>query len=416
MKDVLKTLLESDALDDGLKGQLQEAWNAKLEEATEQARTEVEEEVRSDLARRYETDRAKMVEAMNTFMTEAIEKELREFNDDRQQVYATRAKLAKQIRENNESHAARIAESAKALEGFVLGKVKGELTEFMTDKKELAEEKKQVAKMLKEHKEDLNTVTAGRINQLEKFVVKKLSEEIGEFETDKKELVEQKVRMAREAKTKLDETRKAFVTRSAALVESTLRESLKKEFVSFRSDIKEARENHFGRKLFEAFAAEYMTSYLSEGSEVKNLQAKLTESKSQTKKALDKLEEQQGLIRGLDRKVKVSEDSRKRGKIMSELLSPLSTEHKDTMDIVLSQVKTEKLREAFKKHLPSVLNEGTKGIKRVSKNLTESRTHKKPVAITGNRQQKQTVEANTETNNVPEGTEVVRLQALAGIK
>jgi len=416
--DVLKSLLESEALDESLKTQLAETFEAKLEEAREEVRETVEAEVRSDLARRYETDRAKMVEAMDKFMTEAISKELREFNDDRQQVYATRAKLAKQIRENKENHAAQVQESIKALEGFVLSNVKGELKEFMTDKVELAEEKKVVATMLNEHKANLNKVTAGRITDLEKFVVKKLTEEIGEFETDKQALVEAKVNMAREAKVKLDETRKTFITRSAALVEKTLRESLSKEFTTFRDDIKEARENHFGRKIFEAYAAEYMTSYLSEGSEVKKLQGKLEESKSQTKTALTKLTEQQDLIKGLDRKVKVSEDSQKRAKIMSELLSPLSSENKGTMDIVLSNVKTSKLREAFKKHLSSVLNESThRGIRGAKETITESAAQKKTVAISGNREDKQPVKASVqEVTDASDGAEVYRLRALAGIK
>lgn len=414
--DVLKSLLKSDTLDEAVKAQLSEAWETKLEEAREEVREEVEAETRADLARRYETDRAKMVEAMDKFMTEAISKELREFNDDRQQVYATRAKLAKQIRENKENHQAQVQESIKALNGFVLNNVKGELKEFMTDKVELAEEKKVVANMLTEHKANLNKVTAGRINELEKFVVKKLTEEIGEFETDKKALVEAKVKMAREAKVKLNETRKDFITRSAKLVENTLRESLSKEFTQFRDDIKEARENHFGRKIFEAYAAEYMTSYLSEGSEVKKLQGKLEESKSQTKTALTKLTEQQDIIRGLDRKVKVSEDSQKRNKILSELLSPLSKENKETMDIVLSNVKTSKLREAYKKHLDSVLNEGTRGIS-TKETITESKVQKQPVAITGDRKQKQPVKATeSEVTTAPEGAEVYRLQALAGIK
>lgn len=414
MKDVLKTLLESDVLDENLKTQLKEAWDTKLKETREEMREELETEVRTDLSRRYESDRAKMVEAMDKFITQSVDKELREFNDDRQQVYATRAKLSKQIRENKENHSALVQHSAKALEGFILNKVKDELKEFMTDKRELVLEKRQGAKKLVEHRDALNKVTAGRINKLEKFIVKKLSEEIGEFETDKKLLVEQKVTMARQAKIKLDETRRAFVSRSAGLVEKTLRESLKKEFTQFRDDIKKARENHFGRKVFEAFVAEYMTSYLSEGSEVKKVQVKLDETKLITVKALKRLDTQKELIRTLNNQVKVSEDKAKRGKIMTELLTPLNGENKEVMKIVLNNVKTEKLHEAFKKHLSSVLNENRIDTKK--RTLKESRTQRKVVALTGDRKIQKPVKATGSEDSTKATAEVVRLQALAGIK
>jgi hypothetical protein len=417
MNDVLKTLLESSALDDSLKAQLQEAWENKLNAARSQIKEEVEQEVRKDLSRRYETDRSKMVEAMNKFITEATEKEIREFEEDRKQVFATRAKLAKQIRENKESHSRAVQKSAKALEAFTLHMLKKELREFATDKKIVAEAKRHAKIKVAEARVDMEKVTAERINKLEQFVIKQLSEEIKEFSEDKKALLEQKVKLAREAKAKLDETRKNFVERSATLVEQTMRDALTKEFTQFRNDIKSARENHFGRKIFEAFAAEYMTSYLSEGSEVKKLQAKLNESTAYSAKVLKKLEEQQNFIKTLDKKVKISEDKVKRDRIMTELLSPLSKENRKVMEEVLCNVKTDRLTEAFKKHLPAVLNESRRDVG-VRATLNESAApNRASVAVDGNRKVINKPEA-TETvgNPTPALAEVVRLQALAGIK
>jgi hypothetical protein len=219
--------------------------------------------------------------------------------------------------------------------------------------------------------------------------------------------------MAKEAKAKLDETRKAFVKRSAALVEKTLNESLTKEFNQFRDDIRLARQNHFGRKIFEAFAAEYMTSYLSEGSEVKKLQGLLEESKKQTEKALGKLSEQQSVIEGLGRKIKLSEEASKRSKLMSELLAPLGRENRAVMEEVLANVKTERLREAFQKHLPAVLNESKRDFPK--KTLVESTTTNKKTVITGNREVSKT-NTNEGTTAEVNNAEVFRLRALAGIK
>ena len=58
----------------------------------------------------------------------------------------------------------------------------------------------------------------------------------------------------------------------------------------FKDDIKVARENNFGRKIFEAYTSEYLTSYLHETSEIRKLQSKLNEAEgkiSETSKLLE---------------------------------------------------------------------------------------------------------------------------------
>ncbi|NJO61022.1 MAG: hypothetical protein HC836_23010 [Richelia sp. RM2_1_2] len=417
MENVLKNLLESDALDPQIKQALSEEFENKLNEERAKIREEVEDEVRGHYARRYETDREKMVEAMDRFMTESLTKELSEFAEDRKQVFTARANLAKQIRETKEAREKMAKKSTEVLEAFCVKMLEKELKEFLIDKRELAEAKKAAKKSIEVEKKAVNEAAAQRINKLEHFIIKKLSEEIKEFATDKKALVEQKVKMTREAKAKLDEVRKNFVKRSAELVESHLKDSLNKEFNQFREDIQMARQNYFGRKIFEAFAAEYMTSYLTEGSEVKKLGSLLESSKKQTAKALTKLDEQQKVVASLQKKVALSEDRITRGKIMSELLAPLGRENRAVMEEILQNVKTERLTEAFKKHLPAVLNE-SKRVVDTRRALNESQLSKRTV-ITGNRETKLTEETAVDSNNTVENTEVaevVRLQALAGIR
>ncbi len=413
MENVLKNLLESDTLDPQIKQALSEEWENKLNEERAKIREEVEDNLREEFARRFESDREKMVEAMDKFITESVSKELAEFADDRKQVFAARASLAKQIRETKLAKASAVAKSSKVLEAFVLQMMKKELKEFLIDKHNLVEMKKTLKAKLTEEKKALTETTAHHVNKLENFVVRKLSEEIKEFEFDKKALVEQKVKMAREAKGRLDETRKNFIKRSAELVEENLRSSLSKEFKQFREDIQMARQNHFGRKIFEAFAAEYMTSYLNEGSEIKSLETLLNSSKEQTSKALAKLQEQQKLVNTLHKKVKLSEERATRNKVMSELLAPLGRENRAIMEEVLRGVKTERLHEAFKKHLPAVLNENRRaGDSRKPLNETQSQTR---TVITGNKASNPVVNEEVKEDN-NEAAEVVRLRALAGIR
>ena len=42
-------------------------------------------------------------------------------------------------------------------------------------------------------------------------------------------------------------------------------------------DLENNRQNMFGRRIFEAVAAEFMTSYLAEGTEIRKLQSILAE-------------------------------------------------------------------------------------------------------------------------------------------
>ena len=49
------------------------------------------------------------------------------------------------------------------------------------------------------------------------------------------------------------ELQKQFIKRSAKLVENTVTKTMKAELTQLREDVIKARDNQFGRKLFEAF-------------------------------------------------------------------------------------------------------------------------------------------------------------------
>ena len=97
--------------------------------------------------------------------------------------------------------------------------------------------------------------------------------------------MKQRVKMIEEGKTKIEETRKEFIKRSANLVESTVQDLLRKELTQFRNDIERSRQNAFGSQLFEAFAAEFRTSFFKDNAEVNKLQQKVTEADDKLSKA-----------------------------------------------------------------------------------------------------------------------------------
>ena len=344
MLDALKSLFESDALTDDVKAELQEAWEAKVDEN----RKAVTAELREEFAQKYEHDKSTMVEAIDKLLEERLAEEISEFAEDRQQLAEAKAKYAIAMREN-----------ADLLKGFVLEQLQKEVAELHEDKKAMA----------------------AQHAKLEEFVVEALSKEIAEFHEDKQDLAETKVRLVREAKEHFAKVKTDFIERSAQAVSETVDKALRSEISQLKEDIDEARQNDFGRKLFEAFASEYTNSYLNENSETAKLlnvvatkDKQIAEARVAAKKAIEIAEAQQ-------KENKVLTESVRREKIMSDLVAPLSKDQREIMTDLLESVQTDRLQKSFDKYLPSVIDGNTpakrKAVLSEAKEITGNRTEEK---------------------------------------
>ncbi len=319
-KKIDEILSESVGLSEDTRTQIIGLWDTKITEARE----EVAATLREEFARKFEHDKGQLVESMDRFLTSKVHAELEEFAEDKRQLVAERI-----------AYKGKIVEHTGMLNKFITEAVAKEMKEFYAEKKAMKE----------------NFV------KLENFLLKQLAEEIREFRIDKKSLVEQKVKMVTEGKQKLQETKAQFIKRAAQIIESNIEKTLRTEIGQFKDDIRVARENDFGRKIFESVAAEFMTSYLNEGTELKKLQ-KVVESKNKQLSTLtESVKKSKGLMEGLDAKLKVTQDLVERQKVMNELLSPLSKDKKGVMKELLESVQTKNLQGAYNKYLPSVLNE-----------------------------------------------------------
>lgn len=468
MDNGLNSLLESGLLNEDTKTALEEAWNAKLDEVRSNIREEVEEQVREEFSVRFESDKGNLVEAMDNMLTDAVKQyaaesvvatkalneeranltvaikearasykakavehtkmleqfvmsqlaeELKGISEDHALMQEQRVKLAKEISEAQASYNSKLAEHTSRIEKFVMTKLSEEIASVKSQETALAEQRVVDAKKLREHRISMNEQTAARINKLEGFVLETLNKEISELEEDKNALVEAKVRMVAESKTKLDETKKAFIARASKLVESTIESQIRSELTQLKEDIQEARNNMFGRRLFEAFSAEFMTSYLSEGSEVRKLQTQLSENKIQLEAANKILTEKNEQIVISARKAKLAEERATRVQIKNDLLSPLSKEKRNVMEELLDTVKTDKLKEAFQKYLPTVLNEGMRNANQGRRALSETAAEpKKTVAVTGNRVNPLAESARAEDVPAKSNNEIAELRRLAGIE
>jgi hypothetical protein len=365
MIDALKTLFENDVVNEEVRAQIEEAWEAKVRE-NKQA---VTAELREEFAAKYEHDKSTMVDAIDSMLSERLEAEITEFAEDRAQLAEAKAKYAIAMRENSE-----------LLKGFVVEQLQKEITELRADKVAMAE----------------------NYAKLEEFVVDALSNEIAEFYEDKKDLAETKVRLVREAKTHFAKVKADFIERSATAVSEMVATGLKKEITALKEDIDAARSNDFGRKIFEAFAAEYTSSHLNEKSETAKLlkvidtkDKQLSEAKAFASKAKTLAEtvnvEKQRLI-----------ETAQREKIMNELIAPLSKDQREIMTDLLESVQTDRLQKSFDKYLPSVIDGNTPAKRKAV--ITEG------TEVTGNRTETMTQTKADETDN-----NVVDIKRLAGL-
>ena len=360
MLDAIKPLLDSDLVNEDTRQAIAEQWEAKLSEAKETVRAELREE----FAQRYEHDKTVMVEALDKMVTEGLTSELSALNEEKKALAEDRVKFAKSMTEN-----------ANKFNNFMVTKLSEELRELRKDRK----------------------VQVEGFEKLESFVVGALAEEIKEFAADKKDLVESKVRLVRDARGQLEALKSKFIKESAKKMSATVSTHLKAELSQLQEDIKIARENNFGRRIFEAYATEFGATHLNENAEVRKLSELIAEKDKQLAEAIQAQTQAKKLVESKDHEIKVIREANERDATLDELLSPLNDEKRAVMTNLLENVQTSRLKNAFEKYLPAVLSEA-KATKKAD-SLVEA---------TGNKSAK-AVEATSNTNNV------VELKRLAGL-
>jgi len=366
MFDAIKPLIDSGIINEDTKQAISEAWDAKLNEAREQLRVEIREE----FASRYEHDKSVMVEALDKMVTESLQAEIREFAEEKEQLSADRVRFNR-----------RMQESAGKFDQFLVGKLAEEIKELRADRK----------------------VQKESVSRLEKFVIHALSEEIQEFAKDKQAVVETKVKLVREAKNKLAELQKTFVAKSADLVKESVANKLESELTQLKEDIQVARENNFGRRLFEAFASEFAITHLNENQQIAKLSKALEQKEAMIAEAKQIATEKAALVESRDREIRIIKESQERQRVINDLMKPLNKEKQTVMSQLLENVQTNKLQSAYEKYLPAVLNNSSLPKVEKPQVLSESR-----VEVTGDKSAK--VSADLNDNNV------IEIKRLAGLK
>ena len=365
MFDQIKPLLDSGIINEDTSRAISEAFESKLNEARAQARAELHEE----FANRYEHDRSVMVEALDKMVTEGLSGEIEEFQTERLAMNEDRVKAQVKLRE-----------SATKFNDFMVTKLAEEIKELRSERKIQLESQQ----------------------KLEQFIVHALAREIKEFSQDKQAVVEAKVKLVAEGRKQLEALKSRFVSESATRMNHVVTKHLKGELGQLKEDIKVARENNFGRRIFESFASEFSVTHLNDKAETRNLMNQLYEKDLQLSESIKTANNAKKLVESKEREVRIIKESNLREKTMTELLGTLNEEKASVMMNLLESVQTPRLKTAFDKYLPAVLNTGAE--KKIAKSsLTESIRE-----ITGDKAAKQEVEFEGRDN-------VIDIKRLAGL-
>ena len=122
MAKAINELLESDLLDEQTKATISEAFDAKIAEARE----EIAGELREEFATRYDNDKSNLVEAMDNMLQETIKAEISEFVSDRNALVEERIAYKKAV-----------AEHSDLLSKFVTKTLVDEVNELRSDRDNL---------------------------------------------------------------------------------------------------------------------------------------------------------------------------------------------------------------------------------------------------------------------------------------
>jgi hypothetical protein len=332
MLDAIKPLLDSDLITEETRTEINEAWEAKLSEAREQARTELREE----FAQRYEHDKTVMVEALDKMVTEGLAAEIAQVAAEKQNLAEDRVRFQSKMKE-----------SSTKFNNFMVTKLAEEIGELRRDRKM--------------HTEGLE--------KLESFMVHALAHEIQEFAADKRDVVETKVRLVREARSKLESLKARFIKESAHKMSQAVSQHLKTELSQLQEDIKVARENNFGRRIFEAYASEFGATHLNEKAEVRKLYSALSKKDAQLSEAIKLVQRSKVVVESKEREIRMMNESNERDSTLEMLLAPLNRDKQEVMRNLLESVQTPRLKNAFEKYLPAVLED--RSVK-AAKVITES--------------------------------------------
>ncbi len=241
------------------------------------------------------------------------------------------------------------------------------------------------------------------IESVEEKVTEMLVDEVNELKEDISRFrdleVEYSGKLVTEKKVlaeKLGEELDQIVDKLDTFLEYRLNE----EIEELKEDLDVAKQNQFGRKIFESFMSEFSRSFVDEESLYKKISV-----------LEDKLQNAEGLIYEAEQ----AEKKASRVKKLDEVLEPLSGTKREQMAMILQNVETGKLQEAYNRFVGRIIKEETQESK--ENKLTEAAKPAPTTSVkTGDVVVEESAEDKTVSGPIVESAATTRMLSLAGVK
>lgn len=315
IEDILKDL----PLDDEVKTSLKESWEAALADA----RVAQEAQVKEELSNRYDQDFDRIQEAFSQYLEERIKPHVEELQEGVEGVEAIKARYAEKTAKINEAAKAYVRKRLGAVEKVIEQRVQKELNELHDD------------------------VVANRRAALQAVT---------------------------EAKAASEADRQKFRAKAAKVMENILNVKVPAQLDELREDIEAARQDNFGREVYEAFATMFRRQFFDTSAEFKKLREEVETARQEAAsvklraaKAVKESREEASASKKAHSKL---QESVVRGQTMARLLQPLTGQARVQMKALLEATKTDKLDATFRKALPQIVKE-SKQKRRSAKALNE---------------------------------------------
>lgn len=315
-------------------------------EALDEEKRAIAADIRLELTERYEADKTELVEGMDKMVQAVINEEMDSYRVERRKLAEDRVRLRTSLTNFSKFANSVLAEEVHRLRG---------------DRRALAES----------------------LVKFMDFSNRIIAEELREFHVDRKRLVETRVKLLANANKQINEAKRAFVKRAAAEASQFIEESTRRELSELRVQLTEARENMFGRKIYEAFANEFGSAMFKKDPVLRDMQRTMRELNNKILESTETTNQLLAENAKLSRAVKVMADNKTREKLISEMVKPLSPTQRRIMESLLVSSPTGQLTADFNKYLSSVLSESVQpkpAVANQKRTLAES-----AVAKTGDR-------------------------------
>lgn len=247
----------------------------------------------------------------------------------------------------------------RSVEKLIEDRLRVELTEFADDRQNLRRMTAKAARAVAEAEAKAKNRVSGRLKVIEAAIAKQVTEELREFSEDRRLQRESFMKQAREVSARAAKDRVSFIKRGAAVLESIVEGQVRKLMTEYKQDILEAKQNNFGRVMFEAYAAEYRGTFFNESAEAKKLAVELAQTKRKLRRVAESARNQTSQLSAKVNEAlsanKMLSERNYRNKKVGDLLSRLdSGKAKRDMKNLLESVPTDKLEKTFARYLSEV--------------------------------------------------------------